>query len=235
MTAAAAAVGLPLVLKTRRFGYDGKGQVVIKTAADLDAAWQQLGGTELIAEAWVSFDYEVSAIGARNVSGDISSYPLTRNRHVNGILHSSRAPLDNAALTQLADDYMRRLLVELDYVGVLALELFVVGGDLLANEFAPRVHNSGHWSIEGASPSQFTAHLLAICDMDLPVPQILGHAGMLNLIGTIPAAAHQLPAGRLHDYGKAPRNGRKLGHITVIGDSAEDRDRLLASIEESVS
>ena len=128
LEAAAETIGLPLVLKTRRFGYDGKGQYLVRTAADIDAAWQALGGVALIAEQWVNFDYEVSAIGARNPDGNIISYPLTQNQHIDGILHSSRAPLANEALTLLAEQYLRRLLEELDYVGVLALELFVVRG-----------------------------------------------------------------------------------------------------------
>lgn len=227
-------VGLPMVIKTRRFGYDGKGQIVIRTGADLDAAWEQLGDSELIAEAWLDFDFEVSAIGARNVSGQVIGFPLSRNRHVDGILHTSQAPHEDEHLTRLAEEYMQRLLEKLDYVGVLALELFVAGDRLLANEFAPRVHNSGHWSIEGADPSQFTAHLLAICNRDLPQPSLHGHAGMLNLIGTIPATAHTLAHGSLHDYGKAPREGRKLGHITVVADSKAECDRLLGDIEETV-
>ena len=235
LDAAVASLGMPLVLKTRRLGYDGKGQFVIRQPADVSAAWQQCGGSELIAEQWVSFDYEVSAIGARNVAGDIICYPLTRNEHAHGILRTSRAPLQHAALARQAEQHVTALLEHLQYVGVLALEMFVTGEQLLANEFAPRVHNSGHWTIEGAETSQFTAHLLAISNQALPVPRVPGHAGMLNLIGTMPRNL-QLPAGAsLHDYGKAPRPGRKLGHITVIGDSAEARDALLARVRESVT
>ena len=232
---AAATIGLPLVLKTRRLGYDGKGQFVVKTAADISVAWQELGGTELIAEQWVDFDYEVSAIGARNPSGDIISYPLTQNQHVDGILHTSRAPVANEPLTLRAEQYLRRLLEALDYVGVLALELFVTGDRLMANEFAPRVHNSGHWTIEGAQPSQFTAHLLAISDASLIAPLLRGHAGMLNLIGKIPDTARMLQTGTLHDYGKEARPGRKLGHITIIADSTAERERLVSEIEQSVT
>lgn len=235
LRAAAANIGLPLVLKTRRLGYDGKGQFVIKQDDELQIAWDQLGGAELIAEAWVGFDYEVSAIGARNVSGAIINYPLTQNEHVGGILHISRAPVANDSLAAKAEIYMEKLLEQLNYVGVLALELFVVGDQLLANEYAPRVHNSGHWSIEGADPSQFTAHLLAISDASLVAPEVNGHAGMLNLIGEIPAAAATLASATLHDYGKAPRPGRKLGHITVIADSAADRDIELAKIGQIVT
>ena len=235
LAAAATSIGLPLVLKTRRLGYDGKGQFVVKTAADINAAWQQLGGAELIAEQWINFDYEVSAIGARNRSGDIISYPLTENRHVEGILHTSRAPLEDEPLTLRAAQYMRRLLEEMDYVGVLALELFVTGDQLMANEFAPRVHNSGHWSIEGAQPSQFTAHLLAISDASLVTPELHGYAGMLNLIGDIPEAARKLQIGVLHDYGKDSRPGRKLGHITVIAATSAERERLLDEIQQTVT
>lgn len=235
LDAAVAAVGLPMVLKTRRFGYDGKGQVVIKNSTELEHAWDTLGGAALIAEAWVPFDYEVSAIGARNPAGEIISYPLSQNRHIGGVLHSSRAPLQNETLRQRADDYLQRILEKLDYVGVLALELFVASDQLLANEFAPRVHNSGHWTIEGAAPSQFTAHLLAITGADLTPPHLRGFAGMLNLLGEIPDVARGLPMGALHDYGKEPRPGRKLGHITVLADSSDERDRQLAEIEKSVN
>lgn len=232
---AVTAVGLPMVLKTRRFGYDGKGQIVIRNGTELDQAWDTLGGAALIAEAWVNFDYEVSAIGARNLAGEIISFPLAQNQHVSGVLHSSRAPLENETLRQRADSYLQRMLEKLDYVGVLALELFVADDQLLANEFAPRVHNSGHWTIEGAQPSQFAAHLLAITGADLTPPQLHGFAGMLNLLGEIPEAARDLRAGALHDYGKAPRPGRKLGHITVLADTSVERDRQLAEIEKTVN
>lgn len=228
-------LGLPLVIKTRRLGYDGKGQFVIREKPQADDAWDELGGQLLIAEQWVPFDYEVSVIGVRNVDGDTALYPLTRNVHRNGILHTSCAPADAPLLTELGSDYMRRLLEHLDYVGVLALELFVVDDSLLANEFAPRVHNSGHWTIEGAATSQFSNHLLAISNKPPGSTALRGHAGMLNLIGTIPAAARATKSGNLHDYGKEPREGRKLGHITVVADSAEQRDQLLAAIVESVT
>jgi 5-(carboxyamino)imidazole ribonucleotide synthase len=232
---AATKIGLPLVLKTRRLGYDGKGQFVVKTVDDITTAWQQLGGAELIAEQWVNFDYEVSAIGARNRSGDIINFPLTQNQHIDGILHASRAPVEDELLTRTAGQYLQRLVEELDYVGVLALELFVTGDQLVANEFAPRVHNSGHWSIEAAQPSQFTAHLLAITDASLTAPVLNGYAGMLNLIGDIPEAARHLQSGTLHDYGKEPRPGRKLGHITVIAETMAERERLFDEIEQNVT
>lgn len=224
-------LGLPMVIKTRRFGYDGKGQFVVKQVADLDAAWGELGGQALIAEQWVPFDYEISCIGVRSLSGEIAIYPLSRNVHIDGILRTSRSPVDEPELAARASDYVHRLLSHLDYVGVLALELFVTGDELLANEFAPRVHNSGHWSIEGSETSQFENHLRAILNLPLGSTASTGHAGMVNLIGEIPDAVRALDVGVLHDYGKAPRAGRKLGHVTVVADTAEQRDTLVEKID----
>ncbi|MDJ0699591.1 MAG: 5-(carboxyamino)imidazole ribonucleotide synthase [Woeseiaceae bacterium] len=229
------ALGLPIVIKTRRFGYDGKGQFVLREASQADEAWQAVGNSALIAEQWVPFDFEVSVIGVRSKAGEVAVYPLTRNEHRNGILHTSCAPVEAPALSSLGGSYVQSLLEHLDYVGVLALELFVADGRLLANEFAPRVHNSGHWTIEGAETSQFANHLLAICGRQPGSTAVRGHAGMLNLIGEIPPAARRLPQGELHDYGKTARPGRKLGHITVVADTAVERDRLLADIEQSVT
>jgi 5-(carboxyamino)imidazole ribonucleotide synthase len=228
-------LGLPCVVKTRRFGYDGKGQFVIRERSDIDDAWKTLGGQPLIAEQWVPFDFELSCIGVRNVDGDIAIYPLARNVHVGGILHTSRSPVEAPGLAERAETYVRRLLAHLDYVGVLALELFVCGDDLLANEFAPRVHNSGHWSIEGSVTSQFENHLRAVMNRPLGATASRGHAGMINLIGEIPAAARHLDNGVLHDYGKSPRPGRKLGHITVTAETAGECDRLMAQISETVT
>ncbi len=229
---AAAEIGLPLVVKTRRFGYDGKGQFVLRSVDDCSKAVEQLGGRGLIAEAWVPFEFEVSVIGARSRDGDIAVWPLTENQHDNGILSISRAPLADTSLEDRAGSYVRRMLEELEYVGVLALELFVADDQLLANEFAPRVHNSGHWTIEGAETSQFANHILAITGARPASTGAVGHAGMLNLIGEIPPAARQLdmPDATLHDYGKSPRPGRKLGHITVVTDSAASRDEMLEGI-----
>ena len=233
--AAVDTLGLPLVIKTRRFGYDGKGQFVVQDRTDIEPAWNELGGVALIAEQWIPFDYEVSCIGVRNSDGDIAIYPLSRNVHEGGILRTSRSPVDNADLVERAEDYMRRMLDDLDYVGVLALELFVRGNDLLANEFAPRVHNSGHWTIEGSETSQFENHLRAVMNQSLGSTASLGHAGMINLIGEIPDAARSLESGVLHDYGKSARPGRKLGHITVTADTAAERDELVDIISRSVT
>jgi len=235
MDAAADKLGLPMVIKTRRFGYDGKGQFVVKQIADLDVAWDELGGQALIAEQWVPFDYEISCLGVRSISGEIAIYPLSRNIHIDGILRTSRSPVDEPELAAKASDYVHRLLGHLDYVGVLALELFVRGDELLANEFAPRVHNSGHWSIEGSETSQFENHLRAILNLPLGSTASTGHAGMVNLIGEIPDATRTLGIGVLHDYGKAPRAGRKLGHVTVVADTAEQRDALVGLIDTSVT
>lgn len=234
---AATELGLPLVIKTRRFGYDGKGQKVIRDIPDIDDAWPAFDGRPAIAEAWVDFDFEVSIIGARGSDGHVVSWPLTANKHVNGILHTSRAPCNEPELAATANRYIKRLLEHLDYVGVLALELFVVGERLLANEYAPRVHNSGHWTIEGAESSQFLNHLLTITGRRARPTTPRGHAGMLNLIGTIPEPVRALAGNGcyLHDYGKAPRPGRKLGHVTVVASTERERDVRLAEIAQSVT
>lgn len=233
---AAAEIGLPIVLKTRRLGYDGKGQRIIRKRSDFAEAVTGLGGTDLIAEQCVPFDREVSVIGSRNVRGEICIYPLAENEHRNGILRVSRAPAEGSGLDVIAQRYLTDLLNRLDYVGTLALELFVVGEQLLANEFAPRVHNSGHWTIEGAMTSQFENHLRAILDMPLGDPGMRGKAGMINLIGTMPDGLPGAMNGtanctkHLHDYGKTPRPGRKLGHITVVANTIAERESALSKI-----
>ncbi|MDJ0750127.1 MAG: 5-(carboxyamino)imidazole ribonucleotide synthase [Woeseiaceae bacterium] len=228
-------LGLPIVIKTRRLGYDGKGQFVIRDRSDIDGAWRAIGGNALIAEQWVPFDFEVSCIGARNLDGEVAIYPLSHNVHEGGILRTSRSPVDAPALAENAEGYVRTMLEHLDYVGTLALELFVCGEKLLANEFAPRVHNSGHWSIEGSKTSQFENHLRAILNRPLGSTESVGHAGMANLIGSIPARARTIDDTYLHDYGKSPRPGRKLGHITVIRDTTSARDEILDSVHRTVT
>ena len=236
LEAAASEIGLPLVVKTRRLGYDGKGQYVLRDLEQIDTALEELGGSDLIAEQWVAFDCEVSAIGVRNPAGEIATYCLTQNEHGAGILRVSRAPVSDEQLTDRANGYMQRLLDDLDYVGVLALELFVVGEDLLANEFAPRVHNSGHWTIEGAQTSQFENHVLAVTGQPPGSTANIDFAGMVNLIGEMPAGSATLPTGAvLHDYGKTARPGRKLGHITFTAETEDARDRLLGEICQSVT
>lgn len=234
---AAADIGLPLVVKTRRFGYDGKGQYLLERADDIPTALAQLPPRPLIAEQWVGFEREVSAIGVRGRDGEKRYYPLTENCHRGGILRTSVAPSGPEALAELANGYLERLLDHLDYVGVLALELFVADGRLLANEFAPRVHNSGHWTIEGARTSQFENHLRAVMGMPLGATDARGHAGMVNLIGSMPGSPDSLrdSGAFLHDYGKAPRPGRKLGHVTVVCEDAGQRDRQVRRLDAMLS
>ncbi|HMA11119.1 MAG TPA: 5-(carboxyamino)imidazole ribonucleotide synthase [Steroidobacteraceae bacterium] len=230
-------IGLPGVLKTRRLGYDGKGQQVIRSEEDLESAWQALGSAPLLYEAMVPFDCEVSAIGVRGLGGEFRMYPLNRNLHKGGILRLTRAPWKSAALERAARRTLKRVMEHFDYVGVLAIEFFVQRGRLLANEMAPRVHNSGHWTIEGAITSQFENHLRAICGLPLGDTAARGHSGMLNLIGTMPDRDWLLgqPGLHLHDYGKSPRPGRKLGHVTFVETTARTADlratRLLRRIE----
>ncbi|GEM86728.1 5-(carboxyamino)imidazole ribonucleotide synthase [Meiothermus granaticius] len=217
--------GLPAVLKTRTLGYDGKGQRVLREQADIDPAWTALGGQPLILEGWVPFEREVSSLAVRSRSGETAFYPLVENTHREGILRQSWAPAPalSPELQAQAEAYTLRVLERLEYVGVLAIEWFQVGGQLLANEMAPRVHNSGHWTIEGAETSQFENHLRALLGWPLGASLSRGHAAMLNLIGQQPEAARVLavPGAHLHWYGKALKPGRKVGHITVRADSAE--------------
>ena len=234
LEAAAQGIGVPLVVKTRRLGYDGKGQAILRDAGNAGEVWRELGPAALLAERRIDFDREVSAIGVRAIDGGTAVYSLIQNEHRAGILRISRAPVHDAALTVTAHGYVEALLEGLGYVGILALELFVVGDTLLANEFAPRVHNSGHWTIEGAATSQFANHIRAITNSPLGSVANRDHAGMVNLIGTIPAAARTLHYGSLHDYGKSPREGRKLGHITVVAESEAERDRQLQEVRDSV-
>lgn len=233
LEAACRGIGLPLIVKTRRLGYDGKGQHRILAEADIPAAWEALAGVPLLAERLVAFDREVSVIGSRGADGTLACYSLTRNVHRDGILHTSCAPAADAGLQARAEAHLRALVERLDYRGTIAIEFFVAGGRLFGNEFAPRVHNSGHWTIEGAACSQFENHLRAICGLPAGDCRTRGHAGMLNLIGAMPAPAGvlALPDAHLHDYGKSPRPGRKLGHVTVVADSPEERDRRLTRLE----
>jgi len=226
------AVGLPAVLKTRRGGYDGKGQFVLRELADANAAWSELGGLALVLEAFVPFDRELSVIAVRSHDGVVACWPVVENEHRDGILHVTRAPAGLSELEARARDIAVALLDELDHVGVLAIELFDVNGSLLANEFAPRVHNSGHWTIEGAVTSQFENHLRAVLGLPLGATDARGVAAMVNCVGTMPdvTAVLAVPDAHLHDYGKAPRPGRKLGHITVVADSPADLDIRLATL-----
>ena len=227
---AARRLGLPGVLKTRRMGYDGKGQFVVRDAAHLDAAWDAIGGPGLIFEKFQAFSRELSLVGARSATGQTVFYPLSANVHGGGILHYSIAPFSNRRLERSAQTYLKRVMNDLSYIGVLTIEFFVVKGRLIANEMAPRVHNSGHWTIEGCVTSQFENHLRAICDLPLGSTRALGHTAMINFLGTMPDRDRLLGVDGLafHDYGKEPRPGRKLGHCTILKSRATERNRALS-------
>jgi 5-(carboxyamino)imidazole ribonucleotide synthase len=228
---AAAQLGWPIVLKARRLGYDGRGQRMVSTAAELSAAWQALGERPAIAEGRVAFECEVSLIGVRGSAQQERFYPLTENAHVDGMLELSVAPYADAALQTQAETWMRAMFKQHDYRGVLTIEFFLTAQGLVANEIAPRVHNSGHWTIEGAECSQFENHLRAILDLPLGSTAIRGTAAMRNLIGSIPPRERLLALEglHLHDYGKEPRPGRKVGHCTLLDhDRTAAADRLKA-------
>ena len=224
-------VGLPAVLKTRRFGYDGKGQVVLREASQLPEAWASLGGVPCILEGFMPFSRELSILGVRSVSGEVQTYPLVENVHQGGILRVTHAPAEHVsdAMNRAARDAIEATLRELDHVGVLAMELFDVNGALFANEIAPRVHNTGHFSIEGAKTSQFENHIRAVVGAPLGDTSLRGVSWMRNLIGRIPSERDVLavPGAHLHLYGKSERHARKVGHITLSGDAH-------ASIEQGI-
>ena len=240
LTRAIRDIGFPAVIKTRRLGYDGKGQAVVRTQEDAEQAFEQLGAAPLLYEELISFDCEVSIIGARSPRGEVAVYPLNGNVHSQGILRLTRAPYGPPRWQRLAAEYLERVLAHFRYAGILTIEFFVRGGKLIANEMAPRVHNSGHWTIEGAVTSQFENHLRAILDLPLGSTRPRGFSAMLNLIGTLPDRQSILADGdiHLHDYGKQPRPGRKLGHCTLVEGSAAARDRrarrLLAQLAPGV-
>ena len=223
-------LGLPGVLKTRRMGYDGKGQFVIRDKAHIDAAWDAVGGPGLILEKFQAFSRELSVVGARSATGQTVFYPLSAKVHGAGILHYSIAPFSNRNLERSAQVYLTRVMNALSYIGVLTIEFFVVKGRLIANEMAPRVHNSGHWTIEGCVTSQFENHLRAICDLPLGSTRALGHTATINFLGTMPDRDRLLGVDGLafHDYGKEPRPGRKLGHCTILKSRATERNGALA-------
>lgn len=234
LTQAVERLGFPAVLKTRRMGYDGKGQIIIRDGSELEAAWRQLGPSQLIVEAFVAFDRELSILAVRARDGSTAFYPLVENLHRDGILRVSRAPAPNGSqsLTDRAEEFAEHVLRALDYVGVLAIEFFAVGDNLLANEMAPRVHNSGHWTIEGAETSQFENHLRAVAGFPLGSARARGYSIMYNIIGDapLPQSILGITSAHLHLYGKAPRPGRKLGHVTLRGDSFAELEPELAPL-----
>ncbi len=244
-------IGFPSVVKTRRFGYDGKGQAIVRSLEEFHSALARLSGLAsfgrreqavaetsrphaLLLEAFVPFEREVSTIGVRGMSGEFACYPLIENVHLEGILRLSLAPVHNPLLQQIAVTHMHQLMSALDYVGVMTIEWFQVGDQLLANEVASRVHNSGHWTIEGAETSQFENHLRAILGLPLGSTVPRGYSAMVNLIGAIPEPKSilQVPNAHLHLYGKEPRPGRKVGHITIRTDTLTERtERLLQLLQ----
>jgi 5-(carboxyamino)imidazole ribonucleotide synthase len=236
LDAALRRLGVPAVLKTRRLGYDGKGQHLLRRPEDAGPAWEAVGGVPLLLERFVSFRREVSLVAARGRDGETAFYPLVENHHRDGILRLSLAPAPGLTpeLQRQAEEHGRRALAALGYVGVLAIEFFEQDGRLIANEMAPRVHNSGHWTIEGAVTSQFENHLRAVAGLPLGSTALTGHSAMLNLIGEAPEPARVLavPEAHLHLYGKSAAPGRKLGHVTVRADDPDRRDALAARIAE---
>jgi 5-(carboxyamino)imidazole ribonucleotide synthase len=225
LRAAIARIGLPAVIKTRRFGYDGKGQAIIREGDDPDQIWEDLATKSAILEAFIPFEREISVIAARNAQGQVECFDVTENEHADHILKTSRAPAAiSDALAAQARGIAEKIATALNYVGVLAVELFVVAGDggskILVNEIAPRVHNSGHWTLDGASISQFEQHIRAIAGWPLGKPVRHGAVTMTNLIGDEINDYEQwltVPGATVHLYGKGPpRPGRKMGHVTQV-------------------
>ncbi|HQR06045.1 MAG TPA: 5-(carboxyamino)imidazole ribonucleotide synthase [Gemmatales bacterium] len=236
-------IGLPAVLKTCRLGYDGKGQYVIQTKEGVEAAWNKLQGVPLILEGFVKFDREVSLLSVRSTTGETRFYPLVQNFHQDGILQRSLAPAPDLTpeLQTLAEIYATRALDALGYAGVLAIEFFQKDNKLIVNEMAPRVHNSGHWTIEGAVTSQFENHVRAITGLPLGSTELIGQVGMINLLGKVPDRSTVLStqdsglSTYLHIYGKKTLPGRKLGHITFVAHGAKDRDEAVNSYQNAIN
>ena len=224
----------PLLLKTQRNGYDGKGQFLIHSEEDAKKAWALSPTHSLIAVSWVSYQFEVSLIFARNTLGEMVFYPLTRNHHEQGILRMSEAPYRDSTLQAIAENHALAIAEKLNYVGIMAIEFFCKDGQLIVNEMAPRVHNSGHWTIEGAATSQFENHLRAITGLPLGPTNPQGFTTMLNCIGHEPEPIERLveiPGLHLHTYGKAPRSNRKVGHITLCAADPETLAHRLKSCQ----
>ena len=242
LVAAAAAMGGPAILKSRRQGYDGKGQSVLRSEADAERAWVAVGRVPAILDRMIPFVREVSVIATRGLDGSTAVYPLNDNQHANGILCVTRAPAVgiDARVAAAAQEAAKKVLDYLEYVGTIAVEFFQIGegpqARLLANEIAPRVHNTGHWTIEGAKTSQFENHIRAVTGMELGPTDAVGHAAMVNIIGGHePAAARGASGGASwHDYHKSARPGRKLGHVTVVRESAEERDAAVRGLLDVV-
>ncbi len=234
LKAAVAEIGVPSILKTTTEGYDGKGQFRLKSISDVEAAWRAVGEREAILEGFVTFERELSIVAVRGRNGEMAFYPLVENHHHDGVLRLTLAPADVAPVLQRqAREMMAALMTRLGHVGVLTLELFETETGLVANEMAPRVHNSGHWTIEGAHTSQFENHIRALCGLPLGSTQpVTPYAAMVNIIGETGPVEQvlRIPGAHLHLYDKAERPGRKLGHVNVVARSAAERDGLLAAL-----
>lgn len=229
---AVAVIGVPSILKTTTEGYDGKGQFRLKSISDVEAAWQAVGEREAILEGFITFKRELSIVAVRGLDGEMAFYPLVENHHHEGILRLTLAPAEAVApaVRQAAQAYMQDLMTRINHVGVLTLELFETESGLVANEMAPRVHNSGHWTIEGTVTSQFENHIRAITGLPLGSTQpVTPWCAMVNIIGETGPVAEvlRLRGAHLHLYDKAERPGRKLGHINVVARSQAERNKLL--------
>lgn len=225
-------IAVPSVLKTTRFGYDGKGQFVLRSIADAEKAWQAMNGQAAILEQFVVFERELSLLAVRDRSGETCFYPLVENVHREGILRVSKAPFEHVTLQQQAETIAQKLLDHFRYVGVFCIEFFQDGDKLLVNEIAPRVHNSGHWTIEGAVSSQFENHVRAVCGFSVGSAESIGYSAMVNCIGDLfdKQAMLSYPHAHFHDYGKSARPARKVGHVTVNAPTKERVIEILAQI-----
>lgn len=234
--AALATLSVPFILKTRTLGYDGKGQLRVKQPSDAKNAFELMGSVPLIAEGFVQFDHEVSQVATRSQSGEMAFYPLANNVHVEGILDIS-TPVTDHPLTAAAQTATQQVAEALGYVGTLAIEFFVMGDHLIANEMAPRVHNSGHWSMDATPCSQFENHIRAISDLPLGATEATQACVMLNAIGQMPPLVElaKVSGLHIHDYRKAPRSGRKVGHINLTASNPSDLEARLTSIQSLVS
>lgn len=228
-------LGTPAILKARSLGYDGKGQVLINDATTAADAFATIGSVPAILDQFVEFERELSIVATRSIEGDIAYYPLSANVHRGGILRVSKAPARdvNKHLIEQAHHAARQILNRFAYVGTIAVEFFQIGtgkdATLVANEIAPRVHNTGHWTIEGAKTSQFENHMRAVMGMELGSADAIGHSAMVNIIGDEPrpGALESMPEAHVHMYGKSPRAGRKIGHVTLNAPSEDELDALL--------
>lgn len=240
---ALATLTLPLILKSALAGYDGKGQWRLKNLSQAESIWQEVdtfikedsSGQQqaVVVEQMVPFDREVSLVGVRGKNGETQSYPLTENHHTNGVLSISLATNEHQALQAQASEAFDKIANALDYIGILAIEFFQVGDSLLVNEIAPRVHNSGHWTQQGADTCQFENHMRAVCQLPLGSPALVRPSAMINILGTdnVPEGVLAIPSVTLHWYGKSKRPGRKMGHINVSGS---DRGELLYRLQQVV-